>query len=171
MRDFIFTYGTILPNDLICIAEYQLVHFTTEQLRLWRALKSGVNYLLIVRNWIFILLLMILRWENTLNGRAHASLLIGIVLMTGSNLSEEDAEVDMYSSGVSTTIYNLKGTPYSARGDWYHSFINLLLQMMFLQNCDSFVVGHTTVDAIIRTTDFYYCPLHNSNFHFLILFS
>lgn len=48
---------------------------------------------------------------------------------------------------------------------------NLLLQMMFLQNCDSFVVGHTTVDAIIRTTDFYYCPLHNSNFHFLILFS
>lgn len=36
---------------------------------------------------------------------------------------------------------------------------NLLLQMMFLENCDIFVVGHTTVDAIIRTTDFYLLPI------------
>lgn len=43
--------------------------------------------------------------------------------MTGSDLSEEDAEGEMYASGVSTTIYNLEGTPHSALGDWYHSFI------------------------------------------------
>lgn len=57
---------------------------------------------------------------------AHAPLLTGIVLTTGSNLSEEDAEGDMYASGVSTTIYNLEGTPYSARGDWHRSFIQSL---------------------------------------------
>lgn len=91
--------------------------------------------------------------------------------MTGSNLSEEDAEGEMYASGVSTTIYNLEGTPHSALGDWSHSFIQSPFANDYLQNCFSFVVGHTTVDAIIRTTDFYYCPLHNSNFHFLILFS
>lgn len=29
---------------------------------------------------------------------------------------------------------------------------------------------YTTIDVIIRTTDFYYCLLHDSNCHFLILF-